>query len=46
MLLPVAAVGQGCLRLRLRLADVIRHYVVPATVSPTGKLEVTLVFPS
>lgn len=46
VLLPVSDAGHGCLRLRLRLADVVTHYVLPATVTGAGKLEATLVLPS
>lgn len=46
VLLPVSDAGHGCLRLRLRLADVVTHYVVPVTVTATGELKATLVLPS
>ena len=46
VLLPVADAGIGCLRLRLRLADVTVYYVVPATVTAAGALRTTLLLPS
>lgn len=46
VLLPVADSGRGCLRVRLRVADVVENYVVPATVTVAGSLEATLVLRS
>lgn len=46
VLLPVAEPGEGALRLRLRVADVVTSYVVPVTVTATGSLEATLVLPT
>lgn len=46
VLLPVVATGRGSLRVRLRVADVVTSYVVPATVTASGPLEATLLLRS
>jgi len=45
ILLPIAHSGAGVLRIRLRLAGVTTHYVLPATVSAHGERTATLVLP-